>query len=515
MKLTLLQPPGLKPTRGLQMHTPNLPIGMAYVASAARGAGHEVTVVDAVGEAPDRIARATFADGMFVQGLDTASIVDRIPGDTELVGVTCMFSSQWLVVRDLIAAVRERFPSLPIVCGGEHFSALPEFTLETSPADIVVLGEGEETIVELIAALSADSPLEEVAGITFRNPSGELHTTPAGSRTTAVDAIPWPAWDLFPVESYVERHQMHGVNRGRAMPVLGTRGCPFACTFCSSPQMWTQRWVARDPSLLLDEIEHLMRTYDAVDFHFQDLTAVIRKDWIIAFCQQIERRGLKISWQLPSGTRSEAIDREVAAHLFRAGCRNMAYAPESGSDVIRRIVKKQVKLDKMLESIEGSLLEGLSLSCFFVIGFPDDTHETLAETLKLVRQLAWHGLHDIGVAKFVPYPGSALFQQFLEEREIELNDDYFRSIDAYAESKNTRSFCRSLSARELSKWQLRLLTNFYGISLARYPWRGLRNVAKALITGREETRYTKMLRDVIRTRLRWRSRAGHSPSPAG
>src|SRR5205085_11391822 len=97
--------------------------------------------------------------------------------------------------------------------------------------------------------------------------------------------------------------------------MLATRGCPFQCTFCSSPQMWTQVWKARRPAAVADEIESYMRRYGANDFQFQDLTAIVRKDWIVAFCKELLDRKLSITWQLPVGTRSEAIDAEVAQYL--------------------------------------------------------------------------------------------------------------------------------------------------------------------------------------------------------
>src|SRR5262249_38566659 len=124
-------------------------------------------------------------------------------------------------------------------------------------------------------------------------------------RIRDVDAIPRPAWHLFPVSNYLDGGFTYGVNLGRSMPILATRGCPYQCTFCSSPAMWTTRYYA--------------------------LTAIIKRDWILAFCRELERRGLDITYQLPTGTRSEVLDEEVLAALYRTGCRNICYAPESGS----------------------------------------------------------------------------------------------------------------------------------------------------------------------------------------
>ncbi len=116
-----------------------------------------------------------------------------------------------------------------------------------------------------------------------------------------------------------------GVNRGRSMPILATRGCPFRCTFCSSPEMWTTRYTVRPVEELVDEIESYVKTHEISNVDFEDLTAFIKRDWILALCAEIERRQLRITYQLPGGTRSEALDREVLEALYRTGCRNITY----------------------------------------------------------------------------------------------------------------------------------------------------------------------------------------------
>src|SRR6201999_3016153 len=148
----------------------------------------------------------------------------------------------------------------------------------------------------------------------------------------ALDTIPPPAWELVPLENYLSNGLTNGVNLGRSMPMLASRGCPYQCTFCSSPFMWTTRWVSRDVHLLVDEIIEYQERFGITNVDFYDLTAIVKRDWIIKFCEEPLRRGVKITWQLPSGTRSEAIDAEVVGWLERSGCRNLSYAPESGSE---------------------------------------------------------------------------------------------------------------------------------------------------------------------------------------
>lgn len=272
--------------------------------------------------------------------------------------------------------------------------------------------------------------------------------------------------------------------------------------------MWTTTYTMRDVGRVCDEIELYMGRYQATDFHFQDLTAIVSKKWIIAFCRELQRRGLRITWQLPSGTRSEAIDEEVCALLAATGCKNMAYAPESGSEELRELVEKRVKIEHLLASIRAALKHGLSLSCFFVIGFPQETVETLRATRRLIRKLALMGVQDVGVAKFVPYPGSAMFRDLLVSGKIALDDDFYLSpIDSYGGKGCRVSFAGAIPAGALHRWMLRLYLNFYLLSFMVRPWRVLGNVARAVFSGREDTRYARWVRDLLGTRRRWRRQA--------
>ncbi|NLX20720.1 MAG: hypothetical protein GXY55_03485, partial [Phycisphaerae bacterium] len=237
----------------------------------------------------------------------------------------------------------------------------------------------------------------------------------------------------------------------------------------------------------------------------QDLTAIVNKQWILAFGDELVRRGLRITWQLPSGTRSEVIDDEVCRMLAATGCKNMAYAPESGSEEIRCAIQKRVKIDHMLGSIRAALRHRLSLSCFFVIGFPQDTSATLRESLRLIRHLAWMGVRDVGVAKFVPYPGSALFHEMLAAGKVRLDDTFFLSpIDFYGRAGLQVSYADALTPRELHRWMIRLFLNFYLLSFVRHPVATLRTLAKAAFSGVEETRYARWFRDQLSMRRRWK-----------
>ncbi|HLD49835.1 MAG TPA: radical SAM protein, partial [bacterium] len=325
-------------------------------------------------------------------------------------------------------------------------------------------------------------------------------------RKRDVDEISWPDWDSIPIREYIDRHQINGANLGRAMPLLATWGCPYQCTFCSNPGMWTQRWIARNPKDVVDEMECYHKKYDVVNFDFQDLTAMINRQWIIDFTGELMARGLPITWQLPSGTRAEVFDAEVAGRLQRAGLRLLSFAPESGSERMLKLIKKQVDLKKMYGAMKCALEAGLKLTCFIVIGFPGETRESLRDTLKLLRKIAWMGVHDVAVTKFVPYPGSELFKELQAKGRLKLDDEFFiMPMDFY--TQNAPSFVEGISSRTLYFTMLWMFINFYGISLLRRPWRFLK-AAVDVIRGVESTRFAKWLNDVFVVRARWNRQCG-------
>jgi radical SAM superfamily enzyme YgiQ (UPF0313 family) len=504
--ITLINPPGFKSFSGLQTHVPNPPLGLAYIAGAIKAAGLPVHVVDAAGEALAQIRPHPGYPDLMVQGLLPDEVVARIPTETRVVGITCLFSSLWPVVRELAARIRARFPHAVLVLGGEHGTAVPDLVLESSAFDVVVLGEGEETAAELARRVLDQRGYHDLPGIAFMK-DGRVVSQGLSPRKRNVDDIPRPDWDAFPIQAYIAADQMNGLNMGRSMPMLATRGCPYQCTFCSSPSMWTQRYIPRNPTAVADEIALYVQKYRVDNIDFQDLTAIVNRRWAIDFCRELVARRLSITWQMPSGTRSEVFDEEVTAWLYRAGCRALSFAPESGAPAMLATIKKQVDLDHMTAAIRSTVRQGFNLSCFFVIGFPEETPETLRQTRRFIRKLARLGVDEISVAKFVPYPGSAMFRRLLAQGKVTLTDEFFIT-PMYMFSSKSGAFAEAVSARRLYWNMLWMYASFFALSFLSRPLRPLRIMATAILTGREESRYAKWLVDRLYGRRRWRRAAG-------
>lgn len=457
------------------------PIGPAYLTAALVEAGHEVSTVDAVGEALDQYTRMPSHKDVLVHGLLDHEIVERIPKDVEVIGVSSMFSVEWPVTRATIEHIRAAFPDALLVLGGEHLSAAPEFSLRDCPAlDVGVMGEGELTIVELLGAFAASSDFGAIPGIVYRE-GDQIRRTGERARIRQIDAIPQPSWSLWPVESYMERELTHGINLGRCMPLLASRGCPYQCTFCSSPQMWTTLWKARKPELVIAEIKQYMRTYGATNFDFYDLTAIVKKSWIVEFCQLLEQEQLDITWQLPSGTRSEAIDSEVAQWLYRSGCRSMNYAPESGSKQELARIKKKCSVDTMLESMRGVHAAGIEIKVNFIFGLPGETWHDVGQTFKFLAQLAWMGVDDVACFPFSAYPGTEMFDELVGSGKIEMDEDYFIGLLGYTDLPNSVSYSEFISSRQLALLSMAGIASFYSLNYLLRPWRALRFLYDALL----------------------------------
>ena len=182
MKIQLIHPPVYLNVYAMTALRPSLPLGLAYVAGALREAGHEISVVDAVGEAPDQVTPGARRQ-ISALGLTPDQLVDRLDPEADAFGVTNMWSFSWPVVREIIQKMKARYPDTPIVCGGEHFTGLPEFSMDESPVDYIVLGEGEDGAIDTFAAIEqGKTDLANVPGLWYRDAQGKRRNPELATR---------------------------------------------------------------------------------------------------------------------------------------------------------------------------------------------------------------------------------------------------------------------------------------------------------------------------------------------
>jgi anaerobic magnesium-protoporphyrin IX monomethyl ester cyclase len=514
--ITLIRPPVVVLLNSLSYVGPMPSIGVAYVAAVLRDAGHDITVIDAPGERLDQLHDFPSPSGMMRRiGLAPDEVIDRIPEGTRIIGITHMFLHEWPQVRAIAEAARARFPDALIMLGGENASSFTQWIFEETDAiDCCVRGEGEATAAELAARVAAGASLEGMAGVAFR--PGYLEAEEAPSlpvRLRKLSEVPRPAWDLFPIENYIRYPSTFGVDRGRTIPMLATRGCPYKCTFCSAPQMWTTRYIVREPVDLVDEIEDYVNRYQVDNIDFVDLTAMTKRSWILEFCGELRKRKLDITWQIPVGTRSESIDAEVLQALYDSGCRNITFAPESGSPRMLEIFDKRLDLDHILESIRASNRVGLITHVNTIIGHPKETWHDRWLNLRFLLKAAAAGCDTASTIMFHPYPGSQDFHQLVDSGKLVI--DHAFVYDGIARGgPSHHSWNPGISSRMLHLTQMASMGAFFILGNILRPRRALHFV-RALFGGEENTVYEQGLRSKLRGPMAKRSTATveeHTPA---
>lgn len=518
MQVVLIRPPQFIFRQSFAMNsTP--PLGLAFVAAAIKAAGYRLTVIDAIGEAPMQINPVEFsinsrqqfkADNYATVGLSITEIIRQIPPDVRVIGISSMFSNNWLSDRHVIETVGKHFPNAVIVAGGESISAKPELWLQqTQELNVCVIGEGEETIVDFLSTVQKGEPLDSVEGIVYKVDGDSIKTNPRRKRVRNIDELPLPAWEFFPLENYEKHEVKWSVTKRKSLPVMATRGCPYECTFCSSPHMWGTRYYMRSPQHVADEIESLQQKYRVGNFDFFDLTAIINRKWIIEFADEVQKRKLDITWQLPAGTRSEAIDEQVAKALRLSGCTDVTYAPESGSERMLDLVKKKVSLRKMLKSMSYANKEGLHIFINMILGLPDEKHSDVWKTAWFMVRCSWVGVHELGTAKFHPYPGSILFERLVKEGKIDLStDDFFLNAISIAAWKRSDYYNNNIKDVYYRLYFPLMYFIFYFTNFLFRPSR-LWNIFKNIVNRKYSTRSERALVKLLERTFKLKQATAH------
>jgi anaerobic magnesium-protoporphyrin IX monomethyl ester cyclase len=360
------------------------PLGVAYIAASLRQAGHSVQILDCTYLKKDEALHKALAF------------------QAEVVGIYCMSSLEnacfWFA--------RSLRPHCQLLIAG---GPLP--TCEPLPFlsifDVVVCGEGEQTILELIDAFASKSEWGNILGIAYKSPNlpsgesqSEIITTPQRPFIHDLDSLPFPARELLPNDEYIRQGKAkvsHSITT-----VMSTRGCPFHCDFCSNI-VFGGSYRQRSPENVVDEIEiALSMGYDRIAF--ADDVFTLNRSQVLKICAEIQRRNLEFQWECLG--RVDAIDQSLALIMCAAGCRRIYFGIESGSEAILKIMKKQITTAQARQAVESTHLAGLEVGAFFILFYPGDTSTTVLETLHFANSLP---LDYMGLTFPYPLPGTPLF----------------------------------------------------------------------------------------------------------
>ena len=475
------------------------PIGLAYLSAIAKKCGAKVVGVDASGMDLNKSFRITKYN-LQGNGIPLNEVLELVHPDTKLIGISSMFSHEWPYVRDCITETKKKFPNATIIIGGEHATALPEYNLrDCKEIDYIALGEGEETWSEIITKLKKNESIDDVLGLAYLKDGLYKRTNPR-DRIKHIDEIPWPDWDTFKIEPYLDNSVSFGPGSGRNMPIMASRGCPYECTFCSNPLMYGRRYYLRQIDDVVDQIKYYIKRYKITGLQFYDLTAIIRKDWVLEFCARLEKEGISLGWSLPSGTRSEALDLDVLKALSKANLNYLVYAPESGSAESLKLIKKKIKLSSMEQSIRYAISEGISIRTNLIIGFPNEKRLELYKTLYQQIKFAVMGVDDVPTYYFNAYPGTELFNMLVKDGLIVVGDEYFLSLASmshYNLFPTNVSYNKSIGRHELYIYRMLGMIISYSLSYILRPGRIIRTI-KSFFSDNSTTVAEQKLKDLLR-----------------
>jgi len=378
MKICLISPPYNSAVKSV-VGVSSPPLGLAYIASVLRQ-NHEVKIIDS------NILNYTIGD-----------VEEELRSfNPDVVGITSVTPSIYEAykVAETAKKVRE---DCTVVLGGPHATFMPRETMEECKyIDIIVRGEGEETTRELIENIEKGAPLNEVKGITFREKNGIIDTEPR-LFIKNIDNIPFPSRDLLPMHLY----KFNGV---KYTTMLTSRGCPFKCSFCSSSRLFGGYWRGRSPENVLEEMKTVYEEYGIRNIEFMDDTFTLNQERAEKICDEIIKQGWDISWGASS--RVDTLSKKLVEKMKKAGCWIIFLGIESGSQKILDAIGKRITLEQVKKAVKILKDAGIQVLGSFIIGFLQDTTETIKETIKFAKSL------NLNYAEFsilTPYPGTPIF----------------------------------------------------------------------------------------------------------
>jgi anaerobic magnesium-protoporphyrin IX monomethyl ester cyclase len=331
----------------------------------------------------------------------------------DYVGITCLFSEQFGMVRQIADAAKRVHPEAVTVLGGMHPTIFHRDILShLASVDAVVIGEGEVTLPRMVSL-----PREQwgdIEGFAFKNAQGEVVVNNQIPFVKELDTLAPPAYDLFNFADYkLDSSGWYNPKKfdiGTSVPILTSRSCPYKCSFCGMNLVMGTSFRARSAESVCQEIEYLYHEHGTRYFNIMDDNFTLDKKRIKQICQFIIDKKLDLSFDMPNGIMTTTLDDDVIDALAEAGFAYCFLAIESGSDFMRnKVMHKQLSLETIFRVVKSFRRHPqIHLAAFFLMGMPEETHETLEETYRLIEQL---DIDSFKMSVATPFPGTKLFEQ--------------------------------------------------------------------------------------------------------
>jgi radical SAM superfamily enzyme YgiQ (UPF0313 family) len=414
MKVAIIAPP--YPLE----EAPSPPLGVSYVAAACERAGCDVRIFDYIVRQYTKEKIAAELD----------AFCPDVVGST---AVTMNFKGAAAIMQD----VKRHNPGIIAMMGGPHVSYDWANTLKDYPAiDLIVVGEGEETLQELLPVIHESTAWDNIKGIAFRK-DGKAHFTGVRDFIQDLDMLPVPARHLLPVSRYLAL--------GFPVSIITSRGCPNQCIFCLGRRMVGCRVRYRTPRLIVDEIEDII-SYGFTRINIADDLFTANKDRVRIFCEELKRRGVKIAWTAFS--RVNTVDAKVLAVMREAGCDSVSFGIESGNAEMLKRVKKGITLEQAKKAVQACKDTGVLAHASFMIGLPGESPETIKDSYTFAQSLGIaYGFHLLA-----PFPGTTVREE-QEKYDIEFLTDDWDLYDANVPIVRTSTLSEHYTVRFMEEFE--------------------------------------------------------------
>ena len=374
------------------------PMNLMYLASSLEKESYKVKIID---------------DDLEQKGYEKVS--EKAQNfNPKVIGLTATTSTIKSAVK-YAELIKDALPNSLTVLGGPHATFLPTKTLkENESLDLIVKGEGEETLVEITNKLSDDNKIdfEDVKGIVYRDPdTGNLKDTQERPLIKDLDSLPFPARHLVPFKSY-------GASKDQTGGIVTSRGCVYSCNYCSSSLIMGKKFRSRSPDNVVDEIEELVYKYGINDIGFMDDTFMLNKRRANDIADEIKSRNIDI--EFVASSRVDRVDQSLLENLKTSGMKTIYYGVESGSQRILDLMKKGITLQNAEDAVKYAKNAGLGVLTSFILGYPGETETDMEDTIKFSTKL------DPDYCQYsilTPFPGTPIYDE-LKSKDLIDNEDW-------------------------------------------------------------------------------------------
>ncbi len=491
MRILLIEPP-FERFQGIKRAF--FPLGLTYVAAYVESQGHTVEVYDVEHARESNIiqyAEAAKSYQKYLEGLDNMQhpVWREVRGELQrfrphLIGVSCP-TVKYEPALKIAGIAKEVDPDIKVVFGGCHPTVLAERVLVNKSVDFAIRGEGEHTLAQLVSAIEGNEPFNNIEGLSHKADSRIYHN-PKRELIPDLNQLPFPARSLL--------RDAEGYDAEDMGLMMGSRGCPFQCTYCASQNMWGRRVRYRSVQNIIDEILKIKEQFGTTQFSFEDDSFTANPKLIGEFCEQLISRRLRIGWS--AITRINLLNDELISRMKRAGCNHIRVGIESGSDKVLKATNKGLTVEQMRAGAKVLHRHGVYWSAYFMMGLPSEAEDDILASIKLMQEIK---PDYCTLSIFTPYPGTAIFDELKGKGMVSEDMDW---------SKFSHASPHNYFAPQIPRQRFEELLDYFAQEVDKHNGNFLRLIKRAKSKGVVYLQRPTELVGDLKKYLSWRKGGG-------